>query len=382
MLSITYTWCNKWRFIINPSKSNVVHYRNPPKVQTGYRFSLGPNGPKIEISDSYKYLGVYLDQYLTFQNATEILSSAAGRALGGMINKYRNMREMGYNTYSKLFESLVCPVMDYGAAIWGGKSYDSLNNVFNRAQRFFTGVHRLCPIDGFTGDMGWPSNRIRWKLEAVRLWNRLIVTDKNRLLYKVFRWDMACHNRSNKSSFASRIKQILCESKLKPSYRNMNVVNIEYVKKCLMDNWENEWKQSVSCKTKLKLYESIKQEFGIEKYLLLNIDKYEKSLLSQLRYGILPLRIETGRYNNEKREERICTLCETDSVESVEHFLFDCSMYDTYRIPFMHRAQECIDNWDNLTQNECLKELFSVMPRALGKYVKEIYLYRRSKVYK
>ena len=120
----------------------------------------------------------------------------------------------------------------------------------------------------------------------------------------------------------------------------------------------------------------------MERYLLLNIDKYEKSLLSQLRYGILPLRIETGRYINEKREERICTLCNTNNIESVEHFLFDCSLYDTKRLEFMHKAQNCIVNWENLTQSECLTQLFNLMPRALGKYVKDIYLYRRSKLYK
>ncbi len=271
-----------------------------------------------------------------------------------MINKYKNMKEMGYSTYSKLFNSLVCPVMDYGASIWGGKSYDCMINVLNRAQRFFTGVHRLCPIDGFTGDMGWPSNRIRWKLDALRLWNRLIATDRERILYKVFKWDMACHNQTNKSNFAARVKQILCEAKMKPLYNNLGAVDIESVKKCLLDRWEIEWKNSVSSKTKLKLYEAIKAEFGVEKYLLLDIDKYEKSLLSQLRYGILPLRIETGRYINEKREERICTLCNTNNIESVEHFLFECSMYDNYRLEFMHKAQNCINNLENLTQSECL----------------------------
>ncbi len=382
MLTILYTWCNKWRFMINPSKSNVVHYRNPPKQQTSFKFSLGENGPGINIVESYKYLGIFLDQYLTFNHATDILSNASGRALGGMINKYKSMREMGYSTYSKMFESLVCPVMDYGSSIWGGKSYDSLTNVFNRAQRFFTGVHRLCPIDGFQGDMGWPSNRIRWKIESLRLWNRLVTTDKDRLLYKVFKWDMTCHDSSNKSNFAARIKQILCEAKLKPLYRNQSVVDIEHVKNGLMNTLEDEWKNSVSKKTKLKLYESIKPEFGVEKYLLLNIDKYEKSLLSQLRYGILPLRLETGRYVNEKREERVCTLCNTNTVESVEHFLFECSMYDTQRLQFVQKAYNLIDNWEDITQNQCLMKLFNVMPRALGKYVKDIFLYRRSKLYK
>ncbi len=382
LLTVTYNWCNKWRFMINPSKSNVVHYRNPPKVQTNFIFTLGAGGPQIQITDSYKYLGVFLDQYLTFQKTTDVLSNAAGRALGGMINKYKSMGEMGYRTYSKLFDSLVCPVMDYGSSIWGGKSYDSLNSVFNRAQRFFTGVHRLCPIDGFTGDMAWPSNRIRWKLEALRLLNRLVKTDKDRLVYKIFRWDMTCHENSNKSNFAARVKQILCETNLKPLYKNVNVVNIDHVKECLIDTWESEWKTAVTNKSKLKLYKSIKHKFEVEKYLLLNIDKYEKSLLSQLRYGILPLRTETGRYVNERPEERICTLCNTNNIENAEHFLFDCPMYDNYRLEFMHKAQNCINDWEKLSQSECLEQLFEVMPRALGKYVKEIYLYHRSQIYK
>ncbi len=299
-----------------------MYLYHPPKTQTKFAFKLGDDGPGIDIVDSYKYLGVYLDQYLTFKTPTTILGNAAGRALGSMINKYKNMGEMGYSTYTKLFESLVCPVMDYSAAIWGNKTYDVLDNVFNRAQRFFTGVHRLCPIDGFSGDMGWITNRVRWKIESLRLWNRLIKTDDTRLLQRVFQWDMACHQTNNKANFVSNVKQILCQINLKQLYKDRNTVDLDYARKCLMQGVEREWDKSIQTKTKLDLYRNVKSKFGVEKYLLLNIEKYEKSLLSQLRYGILPLRIETGRFCNEKREDRICVHCETNTIESVPHFLF------------------------------------------------------------
>ncbi len=120
----------------------------------------------------------------------------------------------------------------------------------------------------------------------------------------------------------------------------------------------------------------------MEKYLLLNIDKYEKSLLSQLRYGILPLRIETGRFCNEKREDRLCVFCDANCIESTEHFLFECSLYDQQRLNFISNVHSYIENWDNLSYRECLQQLFNVKPRALGKYVKEIFLHRRSKLYK
>ncbi len=113
----------------------------------------------------------------------------------------------------------------------------------------------------------------------------------------------------------------------------------------------------------------------------MTIVKYEKSLLSQLRYGILPLRIETGRFCNEKREERIFVNCDTNNVETVEHFLFECSMYDAQRLEFFNSFHNFIDNWNSITYEECLKQLFEVKPLALGKYIKEIFLYRRSKLY-
>ncbi len=173
LINIVHNWCCKYRFIINPNKSNVVHFRNPPKKRTDFEFKLG-NVAELSVVENYKYLGTFLDEYVTFGKATEVLSAAANRALGSMINKFKSMREMNYRTYTKLFESLVCPVMDYGSAVWGMKSYENLEQVHNRAIRFFAGVHRLCPKPGFIGDMGWLDNLSHWKIERIRFWNRLI----------------------------------------------------------------------------------------------------------------------------------------------------------------------------------------------------------------
>ena len=109
-----------------------------------------------------------------------------------------------------------------------------------------------------------------------------------------------------------------------------------------MDKIESELRTSVQNKVKLDLYNAIKCSYGAEKYLLLNIDKYEKSLLSQLRYGIFAIQIETGRFTNEHREERVCTLCASNTIESVEHFLFECEAYALNPLVTMHcSSQKC-----------------------------------------
>ena len=95
--------------------------------------------------------------------------------------------------------------------------------------------------------------------------------------------------------------------------------------------------------------------------------------MSQLRYGILPLRVETGRFVNEQREDRLCTLCNSNSIEDQIHFLFNCPFYDTYRDELFTKARGLIDGWDNLSDIVKLSKLFSDMPRKLAKYVKNIF---------
>ena len=85
LIYLVHKWSTKWRFIINPEKSQIVHYRNAPKAQTKFIFKTHENGSILKVVDSYKYLGVYLDEYLTFSHTTRVLGTAAGRALGNMI---------------------------------------------------------------------------------------------------------------------------------------------------------------------------------------------------------------------------------------------------------------------------------------------------------
>ena len=52
------------------------------------------------------------------------------------------------------------------------------------------------------------------------------------------------------------------------------------------------------CLPKLGTYILFKSEYCTENYLKLYLSRSHRSLLAQLRTGILPLRIETGRYQN------------------------------------------------------------------------------------
>ena len=53
---------------------------------------------------------------------------------------------MSYNTYSKLVQSSVFSVLDYGSEIWGIYKYDPIQRVQNNAARVFLGLNKFAPI--------------------------------------------------------------------------------------------------------------------------------------------------------------------------------------------------------------------------------------------
>ena len=62
---------------------------------------------------------------------------------------------MPFDVFLKLYESLVWPVIAYGAALWRDRTFACIEAVQNRAMRFYLGVGRYTPTAVVTGDMGW-----------------------------------------------------------------------------------------------------------------------------------------------------------------------------------------------------------------------------------
>ena len=55
-------------------------------------------------------------------------------------------KNVGYHTFTKLYRSGVCPILEYSAGVWGYVTGKELDYIQNRAFRYFLGVNRFCPI--------------------------------------------------------------------------------------------------------------------------------------------------------------------------------------------------------------------------------------------
>ena len=112
-----------------------MHFRPPSVDRTASLFMCGNDN--VNICDKYVYLGLHLSEHLDYNIMAKYVSQSAGRALGLLIVKYRSV---GGLSFSKLFDSMVWPVINYGAAIWGTRTFSCIDAFLNRALRFFLGT--------------------------------------------------------------------------------------------------------------------------------------------------------------------------------------------------------------------------------------------------
>ena len=82
--------------------------------------------------------------------------------------------------------------------------------------------------------------------------------------------------------------------------------------------------------SRLEFYKTIKRTFGYEGYLEMTNFEWRKGI-AKIRCSSHTLAIEKGRHNNKLRDERVCSVCNLNEVETEDHFLTKCPIYHLLR---------------------------------------------------
>ena len=331
----------------------------------------------LENTSVYKYLGFPLDEFMNYENGIKLLADSAGRALGSVVNKLKICKDLGYSTYSQLYDACVSPIVNYAAGVWGFKERRISDAVQNRALRCFLGIHKYVPSLAAQVDMGWIPGIIRRKCDMIRLWNRFINMSDDRINKKVFLW-----SKVQNSPWAAEIHAVFEEADFQYIYRNNLSCSITKIRKKLFVGFNEKWLNDIMLKPKLRTYVQIKHNYETELYVKTNLARNQRSLIAQLRMGILPRALEVGRFKNIPEEQRLCELCDLREVENESNFLLYCPFYDKLRVPVVNElfAQNPEIFWGNDdARMECL---FAFNVYKLASFVTKSWMKRQDGLYR
>ena len=227
--------------------------------------------------------------------------------------------------------------------------------------------------------MGWRSNTIKTNICVLRLWNRLIDMTEDRLPKIVFNHN---YNNSHKT-WNNETLRIFTYARSENIYHNKEHVNTKSIANVLYIKETEKWENDLMLKPKLRTYIRFKCNYDTEKYVKSFLSKSLRSIMAQFRFGILPLKIETGRFTGDAIQKRICDFCDLNEIEDELHFLVQCPQYSEQRSKLFARATIFYPEFDTIEEDIQLVILMSDedLVKDTAIYLKESYTKRSTVVY-
>ena len=120
------------------------------------------------------------------------------------------------------------------------------------------------------------------------------------------------------------------------------------------------WRTKVETSKRLNFFKQFKQNFSTKPFLdSLNNFKIKRDYI-KFRTSSHCLLVETRRYSRPKikRENRICTLCNTKEVEDERYLIFHCNACSKLRKTFFDKIHSIVQLNPN-DENSSIKTIFS-----------------------
>ena len=111
------------------------------------------------------------------------------------------------------------------------------------------------------------------------------------------------------------------------------------------------------------------------------MSRYYRSVLAQFRLGILPIRVETGRFKNLELKDRLCEVCTTQQIEDEMHLLCQCPLYDELRTTMFQKAVTKCPEFSQLENPNKFIYLLREMWREVAFFLVSALKLRQNKLY-
>lgn len=352
LLDTFQKFCVDWGLEINIAKSSLIIFNKKSLKNNSDFVYLGNSA--LDTVDSYTYLGIKLHMSGSMNFAMQDLYKKAMRA-NNALRMYLDRSRVSVKATIKLFDTLIKPILMYGAPIWTPnlnvvKNFIDYENIQSdttpkRRQEITASLHRkLSNISAEKLHLRY----LKWCLGVHKYssnsacWNELA------------RLPLLCSFMKQTLAYADRIEDLPDTALVKRAWLDQKLLQLPwYTATYAMTGYSGDqpvmtkfkstfseiWKSHLQKQSKLDFYRSVTQDYNDEpeEYLSAIKNFKHRSRLTRIRISAHRLAIETGRYINLKREDRICCLCDTNKVEDEAHFLLCCPALADERAPIIDK---------------------------------------------
>ena len=275
----------------------------------------------------------------------------------------------------KLFNSLVLPIVSYASEVWAvdpkaGAEAEMLHRQF---LRHLLHVRKSTANEIVLAEFGRYPLQIHFWQQILRFHNRVLKLADSRLVKLAF-VDGALltdgHIRElREKGWRPSVSSFL--STLPGQFRVFQDLDVSAIVDSQKELYQSAFLSNQDLSS-LSLYRSLQPDYQYASYLSDVQSFASRRLISRFRCGCHGLRVDTGRFGAVRlaREDRLCEVCNSASVEDEEHFLFECPVYASIRHTHSALFQDQFPTIASVVNTDS--------PSLLGHYLKQCFSLRQS----
>ena len=341
-------WTRDWHATINTGKSKSVTFSAKMYMFKQAHPTLYFANEPIEIVSNHKHLGVTLSSNLSWRAHILNIYEKASKKLN-LLKRFKF--KLDRETLSKLYKSLIRPVMEYADVLWDGCSEnesDLIEHVQYQAATVVVGAMKGTSRVRLLEELAWEDMKTRRSIHKLILYfkivNKLTPNYLSDLLPQTVqqRSGLSLRNASDFSPFGVRTERF------KKSFFPSTTIlwnNIDII--------DRNSKSIGYFKSSLTSFFDIQTYTG---YYDFSIDRYSSILHTRLRLNCNALNYYLFKINC-----RLSPACSCgDSCESVIHYLLYCPRYAALRLSLLSVAAQIYgESWYLLSDSQRSKIFLS-----------------------
>ena len=135
-------------------------------------------------------------------------------------------------------------------------------------------------------------------------------------------------------------------------------------------------------KTKLRTFLELYDSSNPRAIIQSNLDRSQRSILTKLKLGILPLKIESGRWKDTPLEYRKCQICKDHTLENEYHFILNCDALSDICTEYFVELHDKIGIRPGVDEGDLVQQvLVKDALKISGRFLERMYLKRRELLY-
>ena len=322
-----FQFCSKNKMIVNETKTKIMAFGSNKRNDWTF------NGKRIDITESYKYLGNIFRETKrcsqdVFSANYDYLLDKARKAIFATARRTKHLGPVPPDIAIYLFNSIIMPILQYGSEVWGINKvcWPMMDRMCLKYLRYILGVKSNTNNSITFGECGIIPPSVKCQISSICFLNRLAHLPDSMLVKKVYN-ELARLDSLGFSTWVTKAFQLsesigINAAECEPN--NFKSVCKQLVSIKFVTQWESEL-QNCGETSILRFYKLIKHSYGIEPYLTLVKEYKYRNAISKFRCSSHMLEIEKGRHVKPKvpLNQRLCKTCNV--LDDEFHFVFHCN---------------------------------------------------------